>query len=106
MHSTVDSHMRAAMVSIVRAPMTSLMRTNMWARVPIVDGRGVIVVVVFIVMSLRKASGLRQRPLTLSAPPKASLLFWKQQRGGPEVRPRQNSQPDRGFLLLDNRARQ
>jgi hypothetical protein len=59
MLSTMDSYMRAAMVPILGAPMTSTMRSNMRASVPVMvvlDGRGVIVIVVFIVVSLRKSS--------------------------------------------------
>jgi hypothetical protein len=58
MLSTVEAHMRAAMVPIVWAPMTSAMRSNMRTGVPVVvvlNWRGVIVIVVLIVVSLRKA---------------------------------------------------
>jgi hypothetical protein len=46
--------MRAAMVSIVRGPMTSTMWTNMWSGVPtmvVLDRRGVLIVI-FIIVSL------------------------------------------------------
>jgi hypothetical protein len=58
MLSPVRPDMRAAVVPIIRAPMASAMRTNMWACVPVMvvlDRRGVIVIVVFIVVSLRQA---------------------------------------------------
>jgi hypothetical protein len=59
MLSAVKANMRAAVVPIIGAPMTSAMRSNMRASVPVMvvlDRRGVIVIVVFIVVSLRKAS--------------------------------------------------
>ena len=59
MRSAVESNMRAAMVPIVWGPMTSAMRTNMCSGVPIMvvlDRRGILLIVVFIVVSLRKAS--------------------------------------------------
>jgi hypothetical protein len=60
MLSPVRPDMRAAVVPIIRAPMTSAMRTDMRSAVPIMvvaDGRSVMIVVVFIVVSLRQTGG-------------------------------------------------
>jgi hypothetical protein len=57
MLSTVDSHMRPTMISIVGPPMTSSMRSNMRASVPVmvVLDRGGVLIVVFIVVRVCKA---------------------------------------------------
>jgi hypothetical protein len=55
---TMDAHMRAAMIPIVWPPMTSAVRSNMRASVPVmvVLNRRAVLIVVFIVVRLRKAS--------------------------------------------------